>query len=135
MSVQIRNYKDEDFKMIAKWWTDVNENGPLPGMMPEESTFILEWDGVAIAALTALETNTKGISYLEGYIGNPMKGLASIRRELAPMLWNHAFKYLKDKGFERVLCVTSHEKLVTRYEQLGMTKLSSGYTALAKELV
>ncbi len=133
--IKIRNYTDNDFKMISKWWKDANENGPLPGMMPEESTFVLEWDGVAIAALTALETNTKGISYLEGYIGNPLPELHAIRRELAPQLWNHAFRYLKEKGFERVICLAGHERLVARYEQLGMTALSGAYTALSKELI
>jgi len=132
--ITIRNYKDEDFQMISEWWNEAKELGPLPGMMPEESSFVLEWDGNPIAALTALETNTKSISYIEGFIGNPKPEFKSIRKELAPLLWNHAFNYLKNKGFERTICYAGNEKLIQRYEQFGMTALSSGYTALAREL-
>jgi hypothetical protein len=117
----IRSFDNGDFEMIASWWTARGELPPLPGMMVEDGTFVLEYDGEPIMSLTVFLTQSRELSYIEGYICRP--GVSKeVSHEGGQMLWNHAYWWATTAGSKRVLCYTNKEKLVERYQDLGMTK-------------
>lgn len=128
--MNIRNYKNSDFTMLASWWTLSNVPCPLPGMMPEESTYILEKDNKALYSICLYLTNTKELCYIENFIKNPEYK----DKECSHLLVNHIFKVAKDLGYKRVICLSNNEKLKIRYQQLGGTPTLSNITSLVKEL-
>jgi hypothetical protein len=132
MSVRIRNYKDDEFKMIDSWWKSANELGPIPGMLPEETTFVLEFEGEPALCITLYTTNSKEVAYLENFIGSPK--LKGVRKALAPQIIDHASRFAKSRGIRRLVCLAPNEKLEGRYTELGFTKTVKGLTALTKEL-
>ncbi len=132
MSIRIRNYKDEEFKTIDSWWRSAGELGPIPGMLPEETTFVLEFEGEPTLCISLYTTNSKEVSYAENLIGNPK--MKSVRKALAPQLLDHVFKVAKSLGYRRVICLAPNEQLARRYTEYGFNKTMSGLTGLSKEL-
>src|SRR5215203_5652049 len=119
--IHIRPYKESDFHEIVSWWKEHGEFAPLPGMMSGEGTFVLELDTQPVMTLSVLLTQTKEMSYFEGYCAKP--GLQkNIRNALGQLLWQHGYQYLKNLGYKRVLIFTDKDALANRYERLGMNK-------------
>lgn len=131
--IEIRHYKDSDFDEICSWWKEHNEFAPLPGMMTVDGTFVVEHYGLPVMTLSVLMTQSKEISYLEGYCARP--GLPKdVSHELGEMLWEHAYNYLKSVGYKRVIAFTDKEALLNRYEDLGMRRNMSGLYSLGRVL-
>lgn len=131
--VNIRHYRDTDFDEICSWWVAHKEFAPLEGMMTKEGTFVLELDGIPVMTLSVMMTQSKEISYFEGYCAKP--GLPKeISQTLGKILWQHGYDYLKKKGFNRVIAFTEKEALARRYEDLGMNRNMGGLTALGRVL-
>jgi hypothetical protein len=121
MNPTIRSYKDADFDTIVSWWEDYKECPPLEGMMLSDGSFILELNKVPAMSLTVLLTQSKEISYIEGFIKNPL--FKDINLEsYGKILWNHCFEYAKSRGYKRAICFSMEEKLFNKYERFGMTK-------------
>ncbi len=131
--VNIRPYQHADFEQICKWWEFHDEVPPLYGMMVEDGTFIAELNGKPVMTLTALTTQSKEISYFEGYCASPSIE-TSVSNEIGNILWDHCIQYLKNKGFKRVMLLCSHKKLMYRYQDLGMSVTMTGLYSLVREL-
>jgi hypothetical protein len=127
MKFGIRPYQHSDFETICSWWEASHETAPIPGMMIEYGTFILEIDGAPSMSLTVLLTQSKEISFLEGFIAKP--GIEkNLRQEASQCLVNHCYSFAHFKGYKNILCYSKVEKLSKRYESLGMTRSQSGLT-------
>lgn len=133
MAIDMRHYRDSDFDEIVSWWDAYEQCPPLQGMMIEDGTFVLEREGVLLATLTVLYTQSKKISFLEGFCAKP--GLdKEFRNILTQKLFNHACDHLRARGFSRVTILTEHEHLMNRYQEMGMEFQSVGLYSLGKGL-
>lgn len=131
--ITIRPYRNEDFAEIQSWWAAAGEVAPLPGMMPEESSFIAEIDGVPALAVAIYLTNTPELAYIENLIGNPiLKG--PDRQQAMKFLVGHFCQFAKSHGHKRLLCMTEKDKLVSRYSELGFSPTLGGVTTLVRSL-
>ncbi len=133
MNYGIRPFRQEDFKNIANWWSSAGECPPLDGMMIEDGTFVLEIEGVAALSLTVFLTQSKEISYLEGFVKNPLFHEFNLNK-YGQLLWDHCFKYASDKGYKRIICYCAVEKLIGIYSKFGMTLTCRNLSSLAKEI-
>lgn len=131
--MKIRAYRESDFEMICSWWEDHNQIPPSRGMMIEDGTFILELFGKAAMTLTVFKTQSKEMSYFEGYCKHPLIPKI-ISNEISKVLWEHCLNYLRDNGYKRVLIFTDKPALVNRYQKLGMIENIGGITALGRLL-
>lgn len=118
--------------MIRSWWTDQKEFPPFPEMMPEESTWIAEIDGIPILSLTMYLTNG-GFGWAENFIGNP-NFRNSKRKDAANEIVAHMIEFAKSKGLKRIVCMSEKQKLVFRYSELGFTETLNGLTSLVREI-
>lgn len=133
MKFDIRPYRENDFETIVSWWEAHHEVPPLPGMMIEDGTFVLEMNGEPIITLTAFKTQSKQISFLEGFCSKP--GLdKKLRNELSRGLWRHVLNYLKEDGFKRVMIMAHREALAKRYQELGMQMGLHSVQTLGREI-
>lgn len=129
----IRNYQDSDYTTICAWWRAHDEIAPLPGMLPSESTFILELAKQPALCVTLYLTNTPEVCYVENFVGNPeLKGGA--RRAGTERLLDHIATFAKDRGFKRLLCLGHKPELKQRYQEIGFTPTVSNITGFVKEL-
>lgn len=133
MSIQVRPYQESDFDEICSWWKEHGEFAPLPGMMTPEGTFVLDLNGMPVMTLSVLMTQTKEISYFEGYCAKPSLE-KRLSNALGKLLWNHGYNYLRDRGYKRVIAFTDKTKLAERYEDLGMNQNMQGLTSLGRIL-
>ncbi len=130
---QIRTYTHEDFKMLKSWWDAAGKNCPPPVMFSTDSTYIFEIEGVPALSVTAYLTNSKGLAILEHFVGNPeLKG--ADRRNASAFFINLVYDTLNVLGYQYVLGFATNDKLVKRYEELGMTQLSPNITSMIKVL-
>lgn len=129
--ISVRPYRDEDFQMIDSWWAASGTMGPLPGMMPGESSFIAEIDGTPALAVTVYLTNTPEVAYAENFIANPeVSGGLLAGRAFS----DYVAAFAKSRGYKRLLCMTEKRTLVRRYQQLGYYPTLSGVTTLVRNL-
>jgi hypothetical protein len=113
----IRNYKSSDFPMISEWWMSHNEPGPLPGNIPEDSSFILEYEGIPATSISVILTNTKFV-YFENFVRNP-KFNDKIGKQCTKELWDYATEFAKSKNYDHIIFVSYKDKIKARYEELG----------------
>lgn len=133
MIIEIRPFKESDYEEICSWWRAHGEFSPLPGMMTEEGTFVLELDDEPVMTLSVLMTQSKEIAFFEGYCSKP--GLdKEIRNSLGKMLWAYGYEFLKDRGYKRVIAYTDKDALAERYQNLGMRPNVSGLHSLGRVL-
>lgn len=133
MNFKIRPYVSNDFNEIVSWWTKQNECPPTPGMMIEDGTFVLEIENIPALSLTVFLTQSKEISYIEGFVKNPVfKGVSL--EAFGSKLWEHCFQYAKEKGYNRIICYCIENKLKDKYARFGMTTTCSSLTSFVKEL-
>lgn len=128
----IRAYQDSDFEMICRWWASRGEIGPMPGMLIENGTFVLELSDKAVMSLTCYIT-LSSIAYIEGFIADPELP-KEIRRELGHKLWDHCIKYAEENKAKHLLTYSGKDGLTKRYEQFGFTKSISNLTVLYRTL-
>lgn len=128
----IREYRDSDYEMLRSWWEVQGEPAPTRNLIPKDSTFILEISGDPILSISAYMTNVKGMSYLENFIGNPQ--YKEDRSKHSSIIVEHAVTFLKNKGYERVVCFSYKDKLKKRYEELGMKKTLNNLSSFVREI-
>jgi hypothetical protein len=131
--VSVRHYKHTDWPEISAWWAHSGEVSPLPLMMPEESSFIAEVDGEPALAVALYLTNTPELAYIENFVGNP-KLAGPKRREAAHVLVETFCKFAKERGYNRLLCMSEKPVLVKRYMELGFQPTLSGLTTLVRSM-
>lgn len=133
MNYSIRPYHASEFEMLKSWWTLAKEVCPEKECLPEESTLILELDGVPALAITVYLTNCKRVAYLENFIGNPeMKG--DSRKQASQLIVDAACNFAKNLGYTRILCLSLKDKLNERYVELGMKPTQGPLNGFIREL-
>lgn len=130
---RVRGFKRHEYEIIKGWWDAAGEVAALPGMMPEESTFVVEFDQIPMAAITVYLTNTKEVAYLENLVGNP-KFKGPIRRQGVAQLVRYAESFARSLGYKRLLCMSEKGKLKERYQELGYTPTLSDITTMVREI-
>lgn len=129
----IRSYREADYPTIHSWWKAQNEVAPNPGMMPADSSFILEVDGRPTIAVCLYLTNTKEICYVENFVGNPNCELSS-RREGTRLLLAHLKEFATQHGYLRLLCLAHAPKLKSYYQEIGFTPTLDNVMGFSLEL-
>lgn len=133
MKYEVRPYTKADYNEIKRWWEISNEGIPVPELFPEESTLVVEANGVPALALIIFLTNCKELCYFEGFIGNPdVRG--ETRRIASDKLADAAFKFAKDHGYKRAITFSYVDKVKHRILELGFTKTIDNLTSFVKEL-
>lgn len=129
----IRRYTEHDYPLLKSWWEAHGEFSPTPGMMPLETTFILEDDGSPAISACLYLMNTKEASKVENLVSSP--GLDPVRRrELVKELFGYLEVFAKLQGY-KVLVLFSHEDgLKKRYQELGFVPTQTNITTFAKIL-
>lgn len=134
MSFKIRNYTDSDFEMIQSWWTKQNEFPPTKEMLPEESTFICEYEGVPLTCITVYLTNSLEFCMLDNFIGNP-EFSGEKRREASGRIIGWSEVFAMTKGYKSIMCLALKDKLKEYYQTFGYTKRFDNVATFNKELV
>lgn len=132
--IKIRHYNNSDYEILSKWWNDHKEIGPTKDMLPEESTFVLEYNGKPCVSITAYLTNSKEISYLENLISDPELKNKEIRNTLTQIIVDDTFGFLRGLGYKRVICFSYKDGLKERYKEMGMTKTLDNLSSFARVL-
>lgn len=129
----VRNFKKQDFEMVKKWWKDQNEFPPTLEMLPEESTFICEYEKFPMVAITLYLTNSKEFCMLDNFIGNPEipKGL---RKDASALIIDYAEKFAKELGYKSIFCMALHDKLSKYYQSFGYQQRLTNVSTFNKEL-
>lgn len=131
---KIRNFKAQDFEMVQSWWKAHEEFPPTIEMLPEESTFICEHDGIPLSAITVYLTNSKEFCMLDNFVGNPeMPGL--VRQYSSILIIDHAERFAKDLGYKSMMCLAFEDKLKQYYQSFGYKQRLNNVSTFNKELV
>lgn len=131
--MKIRFYKKEDFNEIQSWWIKAGETAPILGQLPEDSTFVLEKNGVMIACVSAYLTNCKEIAYIENLAKDPDLG-SYVTKEMINNLIDHTFNFIKELGYKRAICFAYVDKLKERYLEFGFHKTCDNLSSFSREL-
>ena len=130
--LMIRNYSHSDYGMIKQWWEEAQQCVPPEHHMPEESSFVLELDGVPSLAVSLYMTNVD-IAWVDNLIGNPkMKG--EDRKKAVKVLLDRLEEFCKSKGKRVLFCMSLSDATTRRYEQLGFLKSQNGVSTFIKEI-
>ena len=125
----IRNYTPKDFKMLSSWWADHNEPGPIPEMLPEESTFVLEDRGTPVMSVSVYLTNS-----CIGYVENFIKCSGYDNKDAAVILNNHIQDFAKSRGVKIHISLSYREQLSKRYQELGYMNTLNNLSGFVKHL-
>lgn len=131
MNIEIRNFKRSEFETVVSWWNKANEQPPVIGMMPEDTTFIAEINGRPSLCVTLYLTNSKEICYVENFVGNPDVN-KNKRKEAAKILSDYIAVFAGQLGYKRMMCMCYKEPLVKRYQELGYTPTLNGVTTFIR---
>lgn len=134
MSIHIRPFKNEEFETIQKWYLDAHVLPPLPGMLIEDGTFILELNQVPALSQTVLLPQSKVVAYLEYMIKNPIFKKQNLE-EIMPLFRDYLENYAKERGYQYFLTYGNHEKLNEKYKRLGFIPSLQNLTAFYKRIV
>lgn len=131
--INIRNFNTSDYPMVLSWWKNAKEIPPSINMLPEDSTFIIEYEDKSVACLTVYLTNSKEISYFENFVKNPNIE-KDISKQMTQYLVEYVCEFTKTLGYKRIICMSYKEPLKKRYSELGFFKTLDNISTLVKEL-
>jgi hypothetical protein len=132
--MKIRAYCEDDYEEISSWWKSYGHPIPLRGMMIEDGTFVVEKEEKPAMTLTVYKTQSKQVSYLEGYCVRPDISKKE-SNEMGNLLWEHCFDYLRRQGFKRVSGFTFYyPSLIRRYREFGMKVQTMNLVSMGREL-
>lgn len=130
----IRTYTHADYDMLSSWYKDSSEPCVPKDLLPEDTTFVLELEGVPALCVSVYLTNCKGVAYLEHFIGNP--SLKGKERQKATSLFFEAMSvFVKGCGYKRIACSTVYPKLKQYYKKLGLVPTNDNVQCFIKEVV
>lgn len=132
MTHTIRPYRHSDFSMIVSWWNAAGQCPPIEGMMSPAGSFVLELNGEPALSLSLLLTQSKEISFIEGFIKNP--AFKQSLEEYGTVLWQHCFSVAEELGYKRVVCYCLEDKLINKYKRFGMEQTASGLSSFVRVL-
>lgn len=128
----IRNYEHRDYDMIKAWWYSYNLPCPTADMLPEDTTFIIEYEETPIACATWFATNAS-FALIDNLIGNP-KCKGNLRQIMVDELLWYVENEAKEEGYRNVFCFTEHEALAKRYNDIGYNRINKNCIPLGKVL-
>lgn len=134
MSFSIRPWEGEkDFLLTLSWWERSGEQPPTQEMIPASSTWILESSGLALLMVSVHFLPEVSFAWIENFCGEP--GLKGERRREAT---KELLKFIEDQcrlqGYEFLFCLSHHEKLSQRYQELGFKKTIGGLEGFLKSI-
>jgi len=130
----VRKFKQTDFEMLHNWWKIQDEFPPTREMLPEESTFICEFNEIPMVSITVYLTNSKEFCMLDNFIGNPDVP-KDLRKEASSLIIAYSEQFAKDLGYKSILCMSLKEKLSNYYQSFGYIKRLTNVSTFNKELL
>jgi hypothetical protein len=130
----VRNFTGSDFEMIQSWWKTQNEFPPTLEMLPEESTFICEFNKNPMVAVTLYLTNSKEFCMLDNFVGNPEQR-GELRKEASQVIVSYAEAFAKELGYKSIMCMSLKNRLSEYYQSFGYIKRLTNVSTFNKELV
>jgi hypothetical protein len=131
--MQIRSYRESDFAMLNEWWRRHDELGPLPSMVPAETTWVLEIDGCPALSVSLVLTNVPEYCYVENFIGNPELAGPARQSAVADLL-QYIEEFARSKGYRRLFCMAHRGPLKQRYQEIGFTQTLDNVGTFSKEI-
>ena len=132
MNFEIRLVKPKDLIPMSEWWRLHKLQPAQVEDFPNDSSFIICSDGIPMASIVAYLTNGEFV-FLEGLIVDPRLD-KRMRKRVVEELVFYCYGFAKNRGYKRVLCMTSNEKLAKRYTELGGKVKMEGNFLLEKIL-
>lgn len=133
MIYTMRQYTIADYPMIESWWKTSDMPVPPINAIPEDTTFIVEMDGIAAVVCSLIETNIKAYAYIDFLVGNPE--IQDHGRRLATHL---IFSFIDDlgrqKGYDYLIGFSMKPKLTEYYLSQGFRKTFSNLTCIVRDL-
>lgn len=129
-----RNYKDEDFSLVSSWWDYYNEPAPTKGMLPKDSTFILEYKKTPLFCISVYYTNSEDVCYIENFVSSPETRNSLNKHSLSQLCMEYAQNKAKLKGYKYASIISYREKLKTRYINMGFKKTLDNVSTFVKEM-
>lgn len=131
--IKIRSYKNTEFEGISEWCKYFTSVSPLPNMLLENGTFVLEIENVSALCVTVLLTQSKDMAYIFNFIKNPLFDGVNLE-EYGKVLWSHCFNWAKEQGYSQLICFSDNDKLTDKYQRFGMKKNLTGLTSFIVEI-
>jgi hypothetical protein len=101
--------------------------------LPVDSTYVAEWSGVPVVALSFFFTNSRALLLVDNLMSAP-SAPHQLRRVAIDQMNGFMDALARQLGYRRILCFTSVPKLVERYQELGFQDSGTDLTSLIKEL-
>lgn len=131
--MNVRHFKSSEYELIKSWWVARNEPPPGPDEMPEESTFVLEKDGVPWISVSLFLTNTS-ICWVDNLIANPLLPGGEERKRAVVWLEEFIESSARVRGYKKLWCMAHKEPLAIRYNELGYEETCENIKTFVKEL-
>jgi len=131
--VHVRTISPFEIPTIISWWKEYGEVAPEEGMMPIDSTFVLDLGGLPIVSLTVFHTNSM-VAWVDNFIAHPKLNFRE-RERVMNEAWEWVQQYVKDKGYKRMLCFSDKQSKVRLYERYGFITTLSNVVTMTKEIV
>lgn len=130
----VRPYNEEkDFETVCSWWTARSLPRIWKALLPLETTFVVEHDGVPVTCACLYLMNCPDASMVEMLASNPNVS-KEVRREGVSLIFSHLEKEAKSRGYRTLVLFSYEDKLKDRYLELGFIPAISNVTTFAKSI-
>jgi hypothetical protein len=130
--ITLREYKPEDYAMVASWWA-AHKWAPVPPAVLPKLGVIAEREGGAVAALWLYMDNSVGVCWAEWLVSAPDAAPLDVYRSIGAMLGGLEAA-AKSLGYGVMLTACRQAALVRTYERAGFQRTDEGVTHLLKHI-
>lgn len=128
----IRSYEHRDYEMVKSWWHSHNLPAPTVDMIPEDTSYIIEYEETPLACISWFGTNAS-FALIDNLVANPdFQG--ALREVMVDELIWYVETEAKEEGYNKVFCFTEKEKLADRYRSIGYQTIGNDCIPLGKRL-
>jgi N-acetylglutamate synthase-like GNAT family acetyltransferase len=132
--VQIRPYVEaSDFDEVQSWWVSAGYPPIWKALLPQETTYVLEKDGMPSLCACLYLMNAPDACMIENLVANPRLN-AEDRHNFVPMLFEYLESEARKRGYKTIVLFSPTEKLKSRYMELGFVPTATNITTFAKTL-
>jgi hypothetical protein len=129
----IRLYTIHDYPMLQGWWKAAEEPEPSKEMLPEDTTYIMEYNDVPILSVCLYLTNCNEFCDADCFIGNP-EFAGEVRQIGAIKIVEFLEHSAKRLGYKKIRAFAYKDKLKEYYPNLGFKKTVDNVASFVKEL-
>lgn len=130
----IRQYTEEDFPLLNSWWMDWEKTPAWKELLPEESTFIVEYENKPIAsACLYLIFGVQNAAMVEHLISDKHSDPV-VREEAVDLLVSYMEQVAMQCGYKSLVCFGYNEKVKDRYKELGYQETLQNVSTFSKRL-